>query len=192
MALAVVLPGEAGELSPPFGLEWGGSPARLVDWAKKSELDLLVKSPGDDPEKSILMITPPEGALPGHEATSLEARFQEARLFEVGVHYAYPGRGVDFIESRFIELKRLLSVKHGQFKLAARQKDVKDGISTTSEAYHLKPAPGYLLILARTVVVDTKRNDKAMRFSVVYHCDHLAKPSRDKALGGLPIAPPSE
>lgn len=182
-----------GDLAPPFGLEWGGSPARLVDWAKRFELDLLVKAPGGDQERSTLMISSAKGALPGHEATSLEGRFLEARLYEVGVHYTYPGRKVDFVQARFNELKRLLTLKHGDFRLSGRQKDIKDGISTTSEAYHLEPSPGYLIILARTIVVDQKRGDQAMRFSVVYHSDRDAEPVREQAAGPpLPDVPEGE
>ena len=180
----------SGELAPPFGLEWGGSPQRLADWSERFELDLLVKTPGGNPEQSVLMISSSKGALPGHEATSLEGRFREARLYEVGVHYTYPGRGTDFVEARFVKLKRLLARKYREFRLSGRQKDVKDGISTTSEAYHLEPAPGFLIVLARTVVVDQKRGDKAMRFSVVYRSEHHATPPPVQTAGALPDGPP--
>lgn len=181
-----------GGLAPPFGLEWGGSPARLVDWAKRFELDLLVRAPGKDPELSVLLISSAEGSLPGHEATSLEARFRNARLFEVGVHYAYPGRSVAFVESRFVELKRILALKHGEFRLGGQQKDVKDGIATASQAYHVEPAPGYLIVLARTEVTDGKRGDKAMRFSVVYRSDRHSRPAADEVAGDRSAAPAPE
>lgn len=166
---------QAAELSPPFSLQWGASPSRLVDWAKRSELDLLVKTPGKDPELSILLISSEEGSLPQHDATTLEARFLRGKLFEVTVHYTYPGQTADFVQKRFNELRRVLGLKYGEFKLSAREKDVKDGIATTSDAYHLEPSPGYLLMMSKTEVTDSKRNDIARRFSVVYHSDHVSR-----------------
>jgi hypothetical protein len=164
----------AADFKPPFGLSWGGSPGRLVEWAKRFKLDLLVKAPGNDPKMSILLITSQEGGLPGgHEASMLEARFREGRLFEVVVHYSFPGRQAGFVEERFIILKRELKARHGAFKLAGRQKVVKDGILTNSDAYHLEPAPGLLLMLAYTTVKDVKRGDVAARFSVIYHSDRI-------------------
>ena len=181
LLLAGLATSRGGELAPPFGLSWGGAPGRLVDWAKRFELDLLVKAPGKEPDVSILLITPETGSLPDHEASMLEARFIGGKLFEVGVHYTYPGQRSEFVQGRSVEMKRLLTVTHGEFKLSGRQKDVKDGITTTSEAYHLEPEPGYLLMLARTVVTDTKRGDTATRFSVVYHSDRVLRAERDRA-----------
>tara|TARA_Y100001933_G_scaffold179852_1_gene178298 strand:+ start:60 stop:734 length:675 start_codon:yes stop_codon:yes gene_type:complete len=157
-------------LLPPFGLKWGDSPNGLVEWALRSSLDQTVKAPASDPRLKVLLVSSPKGPLPGHEATTLEARFIDGRLFEVTLHYTYPGRESTFVRGRFAELKRILAQRHGPLGLGAKtRKQPLEGVSSSSIAYQREPAAGRILMLVLTEVVDTKRGDRSARFSVVYH-----------------------
>lgn len=157
-------------LQPPFGLSWGDSPTRLVDWAVRTKLDQVIKAPADRPRLKVLMVSPAKGTLPGHDATTLEARFMDGELFEVALHYNYPGKNALFVRTRFAALKKILTQRHGPFKLGARGRDEpRDGITTRSTAYQIEPAPGRNLMLVLTEVSDSKRADSSARFSVVYH-----------------------
>jgi hypothetical protein len=161
--------GAAEPLDPPLELKWGDSPSWLVGFADRHGMDKNVRAPGKEPRLTILEVGPAKGPLPGHEASSIEARFMDGRLFEVAVHYTYPGRSSDFVKGRFLALKSGLTVRHGKFRLNGKKKPaVKDGISTSSEAYHLDAGEGRVLLLAVTEVKDMKRGDSAARFSVVY------------------------
>ena len=165
----------AGEpLPPPLELNWGDSPNWLVGWADRYGLDKNVRAPGKEPRLTILKVGKAKGPLPGHEATSVEARFIDGRLFEVTVHYTYPGRSIDFVKGRFLELKSGLTVRHGKFRFNGKKKPVvRDGISTSSEAYHLEAGEGRMLLLAVTEVKDVTRGDSAARFSVVYRNESI-------------------
>ena len=153
-----------------FGLSWGDSPARLVDWAVRTNLDQVVKAPAGQPRMKILMVSAAKGSLPGHDATTLEARFLDGRLYEVTLHYNYPGRGADFVRGQFIELKKILTRRHGPFKPDGKKRSAPlGGVVTRSTAFRIEPAADRRLLLVLTDVTDVKRGDSAARFSVVYH-----------------------
>ena len=157
-------------LLPPLGLKWGDSPNGLVGWASRTNLDQTVKAPASDPRLKVLLVSSPQGTLPGHAATTLEARFIDGRLFEVTLHYTYPGRKSSFVRGQFAELKRILAQRHGPLALGAkRRKEPLAGVSSSSIAYQLEPVAGRSLMLVMTEVVDTKRGDRSARFSVIYH-----------------------
>ncbi len=160
-------------LPPPFGLTWGDSPGRLVSWARRTGLDQVVREPGGNRRLAILTVSSPKGQLPDHDASSLEARFIDGRLYEVAVHYTYPGRKADFVKGRFMALKRLLSVRHGRFKPAGVRQEAREGVVTESESYQVKPVPDAYLLLALTEVRDALRGDAAARFSAIYHNDGI-------------------
>lgn len=166
---ACVGAGEA--ISPPFGLTWGDSPARLLDWAARMRLDQTVKVPADRPRLKILTIGSPGGTLPEHDASMIEAHFLDGLLTEVTLHYTYPGRPAPFVRGKFAELKRLLATRHGAFQPAGVNRTREDGIAKESEAFQLHVGRGSHLLLALTEVRDLKRGDAAARFSVVYHHD---------------------
>ena len=167
-SLACVRAAEA--LAPPFGLKWGDAPNSLVNWALKAKLDQTVKSPAEQPRLKILMISHATGSLPKHEATMLEARFMDGRLFEVALHYGYPGQSADFVRGKFNALKGILSRRHGVFRLSGNKREGPlDGIITRSSGYRIDPTSDEHLVLAFTEVVDARRGDAAARFSVMYH-----------------------
>lgn len=157
-------------LLPPFGLSWGGSPNRLVDWAVRTKLDQTVKALADQPRLKILLVAPSSGPLPGHEASTLEARFMDGKLFEVALHYTYPGKKAAFVRTKFLVLKKILTRRHGAFKPGGVKREAPiEGVITRSTAFQIDPAPGRHLILVLTEVSDAKRGDASARFSVVYH-----------------------
>ena len=157
-------------LQPPFGLNWGDSPARLVDWAVRKKLDQTIRFPAEDPQLKILEVSPSKGTLPGHDASRLEARFMDGRLFEVCLHYTYPGRNTTFVRGQFAELKRILSQRHGPLKLGAKTRGAPvAGVESQSVAYQLEFRSASSLMLVMTEVSDAKRGDQSARFSVVYH-----------------------
>ena len=74
------------------------------------------------------------------------------------------------MRGRFAELKRILAQRHGPLSLGAKsRKEPLAGVASSSIAYQLEPAAGRSLMLVMTEVVDTKREDRSARFSVVYH-----------------------
>jgi hypothetical protein len=160
-------------VDPPFGLKWGAPPAGLVDWAARFKLDVLVKALGDRPRQQILIISARKGSLPSHESTSLEAHFVDGRLFEVSVHYTYPGKSTDFVRARHDALKALLSKKFGPLKFNGSKKSSSDGIATVSEASHAEVGEGIMVMLALTEVRDTKRGDAAARFTLLYRNERI-------------------
>lgn len=155
-------------VDPPFNLQWGEPPGGLVDWAARYELDVLVKAPGDRPRIKVLVVAPREGTLPNHESTSLEAHFIDGRLFEVSVHYSYPGKAPAHVRGRHDVLRDLLAKRYGPLRFNGRKNGTRDGITTSSEAWQVEPRPGNVLLLAFTEVKDAKRGDAAARFSLLY------------------------
>lgn len=163
-------------LQPPFGLSWGDSPNRLVDWAVRMKLDQTVKAPADEPRLKILLVSPAKGSLPGHDASTLEARFMDGKLFEVALHYSYPGKGAPFVRAQFVELKKILTRRHGGFKPGGQKRETPiEGVTTRSTAFQIDPAPARYLMLILTEAMDTKRGDASARFTVIYHNGGLLK-----------------
>jgi len=134
----------------------------------RTKLDQTVKAPADQPRLKVLLVSPARGTLPGHDATTLEARFMDGKLFEVALHYTYPGRNSAFVRAQFAELRKILSHRHGPLQMGAKTREEPlDGVVTRSTAYQIEPAPGSNLMLVMTEVTDAKRGDKSARFSVV-------------------------
>lgn len=167
--LLAVRCGAAEPLPPPLELDWGGSPARLMALADRFGLDKTVRTPGKQPRMTIVKIGSEKGPLPGHHASEVEGRYIGGRLYEVTVHYTYPGKPRDFVKARFVELKKGLSTRYGAFQFNGKKKFSEGGVATSSESYHVNVADGRTLLLALTEVKDIVRGDSAATFSVVYH-----------------------
>lgn len=174
MCCALSQAADQGRMDPPFNLKWGEPPAGLVDWAARFELDVLVKAPGDRPRVKVLVVSSREGALPNHESTSLEAHFIDGRLFEVSVHYAYPGKTPDHVRVRHDALKDLLAKRYGPLRFNGRKSSTADGITTLSEAWQIESEQGPVMLLALTEVRDDQRGDAAARFSLLYYNEAIA------------------
>lgn len=156
-------------LPPPFSLQWGDSPKRIMEWASSAGLDHTVLSPARNPQLKIHKVSSPGGTLPDHEASILEARFTEGELFEVTLHYVYPGKPADVARGKFTLLKRLLTDRHGAFRLGAKETSKTGGVVTLSTSYRLDRPGGSSLELVLTEITDPQRGDSEALFSVMYH-----------------------
>lgn len=160
-------------IDPPFGLNWGDSPEKLVVWATRHSLDLNVFQPGDQPELRVLKIQPAKGFLPEHKAAALEARFLNGGLYELTVHYFDPDASADLMEARFEEMRRELTARHGALTANQQERSVVDKFATRKISFHREPVKGMMILLVFTEVEDLLRQSKEARFSLVYRNDNL-------------------
>ncbi len=164
-----------GVLEPPFGLRWGDSPEKLIEWASKHSLDVTISLPGDQPALRVLKISPRKGTLPDSEAGAVEGRFLGGRLFELTIHYVDPEASADLMESRFEGLRKQVSLEHGPLLPNQQQRKVADQFVTRTQSFHREPVKGLFLLLAFTEVEDLLRKSKDARFSLVYRNDNYRK-----------------
>lgn len=160
-------------LEPPFGLRWGDTPEKLIDWASRHSLDVNISLPGDQPALRILKISPRKGNLPGAAAQALEGRFHSGRLFELTVHYRDPEAGTDTMEARFNKLKKELAAEYGALSANRQDRVIKDNFATRSVSFHREPVKGLFLLLAYTAVEDQLRKTSEATFSLLYRNDNL-------------------
>jgi len=160
-------------LEPPFGLTWGDTPEKLIDWAGRHSLDVRITLPGDSPGLRIVRVEAAGGLLPGSRAHAVEARFLEGRLFELAVHYGRGGEDPELVERRFTEMRRGLTAEHGKLALNQQDRSVADKFSTRTLSYHHEPVKGLFLMLALTEVEDLLRRSRRVTFSLVYRNDNL-------------------
>lgn len=160
-------------LEPPFGLRWGDTPEKLIDWASRHSLDVNISLPGDQPALRILKISPRKGNLPGAAAQALEGRFHSGRLFELTVHYRDPEASTDTMEARFNKLKKELAAEYGALSANRQDRVIKDNFATRSVSFHREPVKGLFLLLAYTAVEDQLRKTSEATFSLLYRNDNL-------------------
>jgi hypothetical protein len=161
-------------LSPPFGLKWGDSPQKLFDWAENQKLDVTLSLPGHQRDERHVIIKNSKGNLPSHEASSLEARFNKGKLYEVTLNYADPKWSISTAKMKWNEARRALTSQHGQFKLSNKKRDTsRDKFVTDSISYHIEPVSGLFLMMSYTEVRDSLRNSSKARFSLIYHNDNV-------------------
>jgi len=162
-------------LEPPFGLHWGDSPEKLINWASRHSLDVTISLPGDQPGFRILKIQPRKGFLPETKAAAVEGRFLGGRLFELTIHYFDSEASVDMMEARFEELKKQVTKEHGALLSNQQQRLVEDKFVTRTQSFHREPVKGLFLLLAYTEVEDLLRKSKDARFSLIYRNDNFRK-----------------
>jgi len=160
-------------LSPPFGLQWGDTPDKVLDWAEQKKLDVTIEIKGAQPELRIIRVTSPRGPLPEHQAYALETRYHWGKLFEVTVHYGAAGMKPDRVRSDFNKLKKALTAKHGAFTPNNKQENKQDEIIRQSVSYHVEPVRGLLLLLGLTEVKDIERKKHSVRFSLLYRNQNI-------------------
>lgn len=166
-------------LSPPFGLKWGDTPEKLFDWAERQKLDVSISLPGHEKNERHVIIKNSKGNLPDHDASSLEARFNTGKLYEVVLNYADPKLDFNQTKIKFYEAKRLLSRRHGEFKLSGKNRAAsKDKFVTETLSYHVEPVSGLFLMLSYTEVRDSIRNTRDATFSIIYHNDNVIPKKR--------------
>jgi hypothetical protein len=173
-------------LNPPFGLRWGDSPEKLIDWASKHSLDVNIVLPGDQPGLRRLKIQPRKGFLPGTKAGSIEGHFLSGKLYELTVHYFDPEASADLMRSRFEELRKQVTTEHGALTANQQQRAVADQFVTRTQSFHREPVRGLFLMLAITEVEDLLRQSREARFSLIYRNDNFRK----ELLERLPGSPP--
>ncbi|MES2476536.1 MAG: hypothetical protein V4640_12205 [Verrucomicrobiota bacterium] len=167
--------GAQGVLEPPFGLRWGDSPEKLVNWASKHRLDVTIKLPGDQAALRELRISARKGFLPDSQAAAVEGRFLAGKLFELTVHYIDPDASADLMQSRFEGLRKQVALEHGPLLPNQQQRTVEDQFVTRTLSFHREPVKGLFLLLAFTEVEDRLRKSKDARFSLIYRNDNFRK-----------------
>lgn len=162
-------------LDPPFGLHWGDSPEKLIDWASRHSLDVTITLPGDQPGLRILKIEPRKGFLPETKAGAVEGRFISGKLFELTIHYFDREASADLMESRFEDLRKQVTLEHGALLTNQQQRSVEDQFVTRTQSFHREPVKGLFLLLAFTEVEDLLRKSKDARFSLIYRNDNYRR-----------------
>ena len=168
-------------LDPPYGLRWGDSPEKLIDWASRHSLDVTITLPGDQPGLRVLRIEPRKGFLPETKAGAVEGRFLSGKLFELTVHYFDSEASADLMGARFEELRKQLALEHGKLLTNQEQRSVADQFVTRTRSFHREPVKGLFLLLAFTEVEDLPRKSKEARFSLIYRNDNYRRELEEQA-----------
>ena len=159
-------------LSPPFGLNWGDSPEKLVSWASARSMDISITLPGAKPALRHILVTPTQGLLPDSTASSVEGKFLNGGLFELTVHYLDSSTSATTMEERFRTKKVELSREHGPLVINQQRKSVADEFVTRTKSFHRESVKGVFLLIAWTEVEDLLRKTKEARFSLIYRNDN--------------------
>lgn len=160
-------------LAPPFGLQWGDTPDKVLDWAEAKKLDVHIKIPGHKPEVRELRVSSESGPLPGHQAYALEALYHWGKLYEVTLHYGAPGMKPAKVRASFNKLKSSMTVKHGVFSPNNKKEEKSEGFVRRSVSYHVEPVAGLLLLMSLTEFEDTLRKKRSARFSLLYRNQNI-------------------
>lgn len=155
-------------LAPPFGLQWGDTPDKVLQWAETQKLDVLVKIPGKRPEIREFRVSAEHGSLPSHQAHALEARYHWGKLYEVSLHYGSSADKTAEVKVNFEKLKTAMAVKHGVFQANNKQESKDDGYIQRSVSYHVEPVSGLMLMIIFTELEDVVRKKETARFSLLY------------------------
>jgi hypothetical protein len=171
-------------LAPPFGLQWGDPPSKLLDWADRHAMDVTIRLPGGERDLRIIRVDLGGKALPGTKATAVEARFRLGRLFEVTVDYEDPEARVEDIKARYLELRKALSTEYGELKVNRRDPPTRsENFVTESLTHHAEPAPGLFLLVSFSTVEDLLRGKSAAKFTLVYRNENLFRQLAPGAAG---------
>lgn len=162
-------------LNPPFGLNWGDSPEKLIAWASRQSLGVTISIPGTQPSLRILRIQPETGFLPETQVGALEGRFIKGKLYELTVHYFDPAATAEQMESRFEVLRQQTSSDQGPLLANQQRRTVKDHFMTRTQSFHREPVKGIFLLLTYTEEEDLLRKSKQARFSLVYQNDNCKR-----------------
>jgi hypothetical protein len=160
-------------LEPPFGLHWGDSPEKLIQWASRLTLDVTIYLPGDQPALRVVKIQPRKGNLPETEASGVEGRFLAGKLFELTIHYQDPEASADQMEARFLALRKQVSQEQGLLLADQQQNIIDDQFITRTQSFHREPVKGLFLLLALSEVEDILRKSKVYKFSLIYRNENF-------------------
>lgn len=160
-------------LKPPFGVNWGDSPEKLISWASKNSLDLSITIPGAQPHLRVIHVSAPKGLLPESLASSVEGKFLHGGLFEMTVHYDDPSVSAIIMEERFEEMKKRISRENGPMLANHQRKSAENQFVTRTQAFHRESIKGVFLLIAWTEVEDLLRKTRQARFSLIYRNDNF-------------------
>jgi hypothetical protein len=160
-------------LKPPFGVDWGDSPERLVSWATGNGLDLTITIPGKQPDLRIIKVSSPKGTLPDSLASSVEGKFLHGGLYEMTVHYVDSAVSATIMEERFEEIKKQITRENGPLLANQQHKAVENHFVTHTQAFHRESLKGVFLLIAWTEVEDLLRKTRQAKFSMIYRNDNF-------------------
>lgn len=183
LVLSVVSGRGQSPLEPPFGLHWGDSPEKLIDWSARHSLDVNISLPADQPGLRIVKVESRKGTIPEVGAAAVEGRFLAGKLYEVTIHHKDPDASTDVMEARFEKARKQLTQQHGPLLQNQQQRSVEDQFVTRTQSFHREPVKGLFLLLAYTEVEDLLRKSKDARFSVIYRNDNFRREIRDTLMG---------
>lgn len=160
-------------LKPPFGMNWGDSPEKLVSWATANHLDLTITIPGKQPDLRIIKVTSGNKTLPESHASSVEGKFLHGGLFEMTVHHEDSAITAAEMEERFEAIKKQIARENGALVANQQQKAVDDHFVTRTQAFHRESLKGVFLLLAWTEVEDLLRKTRQAKFSLIYRNENF-------------------
>lgn len=169
-------------LKPPFGLDWGDSPEKLISWATDQAMDITITLPGGKQELRNIQIKPTKGLLPNSTASSVEGKFLNGGLFELTVHYRDSSVSAATMEGRFNEMKGQLAREHGTFSPNQQRRAVEDQFVTRTQSFHRESLKGVFMLIAWTEVEDLLRKTKQARFSLIYRNDNFKSELEDRKI----------
>ena len=146
-----------------------------MNWADSLKLNITIKLLGDLRNNRHIIIHNPAGNLPNHDATSIEARFDHNRLYEVTLHYADSTLTVFQSKAKFLNAKKALSARHGPFKPSASTRNAKNDFLSESTSYHIEPVSGLFLMITYTELNDQLRQTAKSKFSLIYRNDNIIR-----------------
>lgn len=159
-------------LKPPFGVNWGDSPEKLVSWATEKALDLTITIPGNQPNLRIIKIAAANGTLPDSMASSVEGKFLRGGLYEMTVHYEDSAVSATIMEERFEKIKKQITNENGALQTNQQHKAVDNHFVTRTQAFHRESLKGVFLLIAWTEVEDLLRKTREAKFSIIYRNDN--------------------
>ncbi|MES2980790.1 MAG: hypothetical protein V4727_00625 [Verrucomicrobiota bacterium] len=159
-------------LKPPFGVNWGDSPEKLVSWASEKALDLTITIPGNQPNLRIIKIAASKGTLPDSMASSVEGKFLHGGLYEMTVHYEDSAVSTTIMEERFEKIKKQITSENGALQTNQQHKAVENHFVTRTQAFHRESLKGVFLLIAWTEVEDLLRKTRQAKFSMIYRNDN--------------------
>jgi hypothetical protein len=159
-------------LKPPFGVNWGDSPEKLVSWATEKSMDLTITIPGNQPDLRIIKVAAPKGTLPDSKASSVEGKFLHGGLYEMTVHYVDTTISATVMEERFEEIKKQITNENGALLANQQHKVVENHFVTRTQAFHRESFKGVFLLIAWTEVEDLLRKTRQAKFSIIYQNDN--------------------
>lgn len=130
----------------------------------------------------MLRIQPEQGLLPDSPASSVEGKFLNGGLYEMTVHYSDPAASAEMMEQRFEELRKQITLAHGELKPNQQRRVVDDQFVTRTQSLHREPIRGVFLLIAWTEVEDLLRKTREARFSLIYRNDNFKAELEKKGL----------